>query len=64
MNLVTIGLTQLFRGLRRSNPSLAALGAFLLVVGWARRRSNGAGEVLYSGTVKPGKTLEFRMTGV
>jgi len=64
MNLFTVGLTQLARGLRRSNPGLAAFGAMLLIVAWARRRNDGTGEVLYRGTVEPGKALEFRMTGV
>ena len=63
MNLVTVGLTQLARGLRRSNPTMAAVGALLLIIGWSRKRSNGAGDVIYAATIKPGKALEFRMTG-
>lgn len=61
MNLVGVGLTQLARGLRRANPGLAALGAAMVVVGWSRRRNTGGEQVLYSGSLRPGQALEFRM---
>lgn len=61
MNLVSIGMQQLFKGLRTSQPALSFGGFALLLIGWARSRStSGERTLLWSKTLEPGEEVTFR----
>jgi hypothetical protein len=61
--MISFGLKQFARGLRRSNPLLAASGLALLFLGWLRRQEATKTVKLYSTTLAPGEELHFTMTG-
>lgn len=60
MNLITIGLTQVFRGARRGQAVTAGLGLALTIVGLVRRYSNSNGKLLYSRDLEAGEGLTVR----
>ena len=59
--LVRNGLTFVFRGARRGQSPLAALGAAMSVVGWFRSRRGPERELIYSRTLKDGETVTVKL---
>jgi len=60
-SLITLGLTQLFRGARRGQALTAGLGAAMTVIGIARRRSGAGEKMLFARTLKDGEGITVRM---
>ncbi len=59
-SLITLGVTQLFRGVRRGQALTAGIGAIVTVVGLARRYSGSDRKLLYARTLKDGEGLTVR----
>ena len=60
-NLLRNGLTMLFRGARRGQSPLAALGAAFTVIGWLRSRRGPDKELIYSRTLKDGEAVTVKL---
>ena len=60
-NLVKNGLTFLFRGARRGQSPLSALGAAMAVVGWVRSRRGPDKQLVYSRTLKNGEAVTVKL---
>ncbi len=60
-NLLKNGLTYLFRGLRRGQSPLSALGAGMAIVGWLRSRRGPDRELVYSRTLKDGEAVTVKL---
>ena len=60
-SLLTIGLTQLFRGARRGQAAVAGFGAALTVIGLARRFARPESKLLYSRTLKDNERLTVQL---
>jgi hypothetical protein len=60
-SLITLGLTQLFRGARRGQALTAGLGAVLTLVGVARRRATAEPKLLYARNLEDGQGLTVRL---
>ncbi|MDJ0961106.1 MAG: hypothetical protein QNJ88_10630 [Acidimicrobiia bacterium] len=60
-NFLKNGLVLLFRGARRGQSPLAALGAAMTVVGWVRSRRGPDKELVYSRTLKDGEAVTVKL---
>ena len=60
-NYLKNGLVLLFRGARRGQSPLAALGAAMTVVGWLRSRRGPDKELVYSRTLKDGEAVTVKL---
>ena len=56
--LLGVAIRQFFGGARRGQPAIAALSAFVAVVGWLRRRSQ-EDRLLFKETLAEGETLQI-----
>ncbi len=59
--LLKNGLTYLFRGARRGQSPLSALGAAMAIVGWLRSRRGPDKELVYSRTLKNGEAVTVKL---
>ncbi len=60
-NFVKTGLVLLFRGARRGQSPLAALGAAMSIIGWLRSRRGPAKELVYSRNLRDGEALTVKL---
>ena len=60
-NFLKNGLMLLFRGARRGQSPLAALGAAMSIIGWFRSRRGPEKELIYSRTLKDGEALTVKL---
>jgi hypothetical protein len=60
-NFVKNGVLLLFRGARRGQSPLAALGAAMSVIGWLRSRRGPERELIYTRTLKDGEAVTVRL---
>ena len=60
-NFMKNGLMLLFRGARRGQSPLAALGAAMSVIGWLRSRRAPEKELIYSRTLKDGEAVTVKL---
>lgn len=56
--IIGLGVRQFFGGSRRGQPSVAALGAAVAIVGWLRRRSQ-EDRLLFKEDLAAGETLQI-----
>lgn len=61
MNLIRLGLTNGFRGLREGDSSLLLVGIVLAFLGWRRSRTPKRKQ-LHSVKLNPGDTVTLRLT--
>lgn len=60
-NFLKNGLVMLFRGARRGQSPLAAVGAAMSIIGWFRSRQSPQKELIYSRTLKDGEALTVKL---
>lgn len=60
-NLLKNGLTYLFRGARRGQSPLSALGAAMAILGWVRSRRGPDRALVYSRNLKDGEAVTVKL---
>lgn len=60
-SLLKNGLTFLFRGARRGQSPLSALGAAMAILGWMRSRRGADKELVYSRNLRNGEQVTVKL---